>query len=110
MRGVVGEAIGPREPHARLRALMEHHVDAVEQWLDGTRTQVCFDEFESIGAMSGGEVGLFRRAVVVRREAVEPEHGLAARDERVDEGRSDEAGGAGDERAHGVVTTRRCRG
>ena len=100
MPDVVGEAVRPRQPNARLRGLVVHRVDAAEQRLDVAGPQVGLDQLEPFVRTRDRDVLLLRRAVVVRREAVDAEHGVAAGEQRLGEMTADEAGRAGDQRAH----------
>ncbi len=97
---IVGEAIGPRQPHARLRRLVEHDVDAVEQRRDVARAHVGLDELEPRIGTRTGDVALLRRTSVVRGEAVDADDRLTSREQRVGEMTPDEARDPGDECAH----------
>ena len=71
--------------------------------------EVALGQLEAIRSPGAGEVRFLGGAFVIRREAVDTEHAIAAGEQRVGERRADEPGNAGDQRAH-FATTRRCRG
>ena len=79
---------------------MIHDVHAVEQRLDRHIAQIRQGDLATRARREAIEVGLFLADVVVVRQAIDDANGVTSVEESLDEMRSDEAGSAGDERAH----------
>jgi hypothetical protein len=92
--------LADRRPHARLRREVHHLVglracERVEH--GGAIAQVALDQRERLARERAAQVPPLDRRVVEGVEVVEPDDGVAAREQPVAQMRSDEARGAGDE-------------
>src|SRR4029079_1604060 len=94
------EVLAPALAHARLRRQVEHVRDPVEQRRQIRRLDLRLGEAEALAQPVLFEVAFLDRARVVIGEAVDAHHRRAVVEERRGQVRSDEAGGAGDERLH----------
>ena len=95
--------IGQRIAHARLRRQVDHALRAKLGERTFERRPVLertAHEAEVRVRRELGEARFLQRRVVVVVEVVVAEHVVAAREQALAQGRSDEAGGAGDEDAH----------
>ena len=99
------EAVGPAQAYARLAGEVPDHVDSGEEGVEVGLEQVLLDETEPRVGERIGDVRPLEGDVVVVGEAVDADHVVALRQEAVDEGASDESGGAGDDHVHRSIVT-----
>ena len=99
-RVVRREALGPRQTDTRLPGLVVDDVDPVEHRRDVGVAQVGQNDLATGPRRQAIEIAFLLRDVVVVGEAIDDADVITAVEQRLDEVRSDEAGSAGDERAH----------
>ena len=96
-----------RRPHARLAREVHDGVAAADERREVERRQVAGDEREAPLRARRREVAQLARRVVVARQRVDAAHRVPIGQQRVAHVRSDEAGAAGDEHAHGPASNQR---
>jgi len=89
------EFLSPRGADARLRRLVKHHLNAIEQAPEIGHGQIGFMELEGAPGAQRRQIAFLDSPRVVVDEAIDPPHGIAALNKRIADRGTEKSGRAG---------------